>query len=140
MHLNYSVKESAVKENLVKENVVKESTKENHYNRIAMTLEYIEDNIDKKISVSNLTNVALMSPYHFQRVFRDHTGYSVREYIRNKLLERAADFLITTECNVKQLQKITHYNSAEAFSRAFKSKFGVTPVQFREQNKKYTLQ
>ena len=121
----------------VRERNVREETENFHRNQIALTVDYIHNNLHRKLTVEELADKAIMSIFHFQRVFKNHTGYGVREYIRNELLDGAAKDLRETDIKVKNIQEKAHYDSPEVFSRAFKTRFGVSPSLYREQESAY---
>ena len=59
---------------------MKQSTVERHNNRIDIVIAYMENNLDKKLRLIDLADVAMMSPYHLHRVFKQTTGMTIRNY------------------------------------------------------------
>lgn len=57
--------------------------------RLNLSLEYIEDNLDKTIKLSKASETACCSAYHYQRIFSLIAGISLGEYIRNRRLTLA---------------------------------------------------
>lgn len=49
---------------------MKQATGHNYRQRLTRVIEYIYDNLDGDLSVNALADVALMSPYHFHRIYR----------------------------------------------------------------------
>ncbi len=117
--------------------VEREVTTSFHNKQIALTVNHIHENLDKKLTITGLAQKAVMSPFHFQRIFKDKTGYGVREYIRNELLAIAAKDLKNTNIKVKVIQEKSFYESPEAFTRAFKVKYGMAPSKYRNEFKEY---
>ncbi len=120
-----------------RERVEREATANFHNKQIALVVNHIHNNLHKKLTTVSLAKKAVMSRFHFQRVFRDKTGCSVREYISNELWAIAAEDLKSTNMKVKHIQEKIFYESPEAFTRAFTAKFGMTPSKYREQFKVY---
>jgi AraC family transcriptional regulator len=91
------------------------------------------------LPLDRLARLAHFSPYHFHRIFRGLVGEGVNEYVRRLRLEAAAVALKTTDRSVLDIALRAGYNAHEAFTRAFRQMFGVTPSQFRAgQHPRYT--
>lgn len=112
---------------------MKEKTKNEYLKRIRCVQDYIESHLADKISPSDLSQLANLSPHHFHRVFRGVTGESVLEYTRRLKLERAARRLRVTGQKVTEVAFDAGYESHEGFTRAFREHFGVSPTEFRGQ-------
>ena len=112
---------------------MKEKTKDEYLKRVRRVQDYIENHLDDKISPSELSKLANLSPHHFHRVFRGVTGESVLEYTRRLKLERAARRLRVTGQKVTKVAFDIGYESHEGFTRAFREHFGVSPSEFRGQ-------
>ena len=111
--------------------IMKSSTIESHNKRINFLVNHISKNIDEEYSVAELADMVAMSQFHFHRVFKGIVGEPVKNYIRGLRLERAAKDLQTTDKQIKVIQEESQYGSAEAFSRAFKIRYGVSPTEYR---------
>ncbi len=77
-----------------------------------------------------LANVAAevgLSQWHFQRIFKALTGDTLKAYIRSRRLSMALDRLLTTKLRVLDVAVLGGFESQEAFGRAFKQAFGLTP-------------
>jgi AraC family transcriptional regulator len=95
-------------------------------------MDYIEANLAEEISYGKAAQTACCSAYHFQRMFSFITGVTLSEYIRRRRLTLAAFELQTSGGKVIDMALKYGYESPEAFSRAFKSLHGVTPVLARD--------
>ncbi|MFV0348594.1 MAG: GyrI-like domain-containing protein [Halodesulfovibrio sp.] len=87
---------------------------------------------ENALSLETLAGVAHLSPFHFHRVFTGMVGESVKAYIRRLRLERASSMLAFTERPVLDVALESGYDSQEAFTRAFKTRFGSSPAQYRK--------
>jgi len=103
---------------------------------LQQAIDYIEDNLQSNIQVDDIARAALLSKYHFQRVFHVLTGFTVIEYVRNRRLTLAAEELAGTECRVIDVALKYGYESPEAFSKAFQRLHGVTPLGAKNRNVK----
>lgn len=110
---------------------MKADTTATHRQRIVRVLAYIESHLDDALSVSVLARRAGFAAYHFQRVFRQVVGESPHRYVQRLRLERAAFRLKRTAQPVTELALDSGYRAHEAFTRAFRSEFGVSPLGYR---------
>lgn len=99
--------------------------------RIERVSRHLEASLDAPATPAALAEVAGLSLHHFHRVFRGVTGESVEEHVRRLRLERAARQLRAADRAVAQLAIEAGYGSHEAFTRAFKERFGLAPSQYR---------
>jgi AraC family transcriptional regulator len=98
---------------------------------------FIQEHLDEDLSLDRLAKVAHFSPYHFHRIFRAMLGESVADYIRRIRLESAAFALRHTDRTVLRIALDAGYGTHEAFTRAFRQRFGVSPTEFREDHSPY---
>jgi AraC family transcriptional regulator len=106
-------------------------TQQTYRQRILTVQLFIQEHLDGDLSLDRLARVAHFSPYHFHRIFKGVVGEGVNEYVRRLRLESAAVALKTTDRGVLQVALDAGYGTHEAFTRAFRQLFGVSPTQFR---------
>jgi AraC family transcriptional regulator len=99
---------------------------------IAELIPWIEARLDDALTLDRIAQQAGLSPYHFSRLFTARMGRSVMAYVRGRRLVRGARRL----CDEPELQLVElaldcGFESQEAFTRAFKRIFGVSPGRFR---------
>lgn len=111
---------------------MKTSTCHTYRKRLTQVVDYIHDNLDGDLSVNTLADVAIMSPYHFHRIYREMAQETLNATIRRLRLQRAAVELIRSDLSIAKIAKQVSYGSIEAFSRAFTKQFGDTPSNYRE--------
>lgn len=99
---------------------------------IKKSLEYIENNLDKKIELKDLADRVFLSKYHFHRIFHAVVGKPVAEYIRKRRLLKSADKLLNTNNKIVNIAFKYQFNSQEAFTKAFKRLYGMPPREFRK--------
>ncbi|WP_269526459.1 AraC family transcriptional regulator [Coraliomargarita parva] len=71
----------------------------------------------------------------FRSTFREHTGYSPREFENLIKLNKSKDMLRSGEYNVSDTAEALGFASVHYFSRAFKRQFGVSPLHWLEARK-----
>ncbi len=111
---------------------MKQVTSDNYRKRLIKVIDYIHDHLDGDLSVNVLADIAIMSPYHFHRVYRVLVQETVNATIRRLRLQRAAVELIRSNRPISHIAKQVSYGSHEAFSRAFMQQFSETPKEYRE--------
>jgi AraC family transcriptional regulator len=110
---------------------MKKSTQEIYKQRILRVLVYIQRNLDREMSLEELSKEAHFSPYHFHRIFRAIVDEPLKEHIRRLRLERAASSLKHTDKPVIDIALEAGYQTHEAFTRAFKAALGCSPSDYR---------
>jgi len=113
---------------------VKDSTEQVYKKRILGVLIYIQQNLDRQMSLEELSKKAHFSPYHFHRIFRAVVNEPLKEHIRRLRLERAATNLRHTDRPVIDIAFEAGYQTHEAFTRAFKTAMDCSPSEFRSNN------
>ena len=103
----------------------------NYYERIQRSIDYIEEQLTGPIRLEQAASEACFSTSHFYRIFHALVGHSVKEYIRKRRLSEAAARLISHEGRIIDLSFDYQFESQEAFTRAFKKLFGMTPGEYR---------
>ncbi|CCN80589.1 putative Transcriptional regulator, AraC family [Vibrio nigripulchritudo SFn27] len=102
--------------------------------RMQATCDYIHQHLDQILTVSELSQVAHFSEFHFHRQFRAYVGVNVARYITQLRLKRAAYQLgFHPEKSVTDIALDAQFEFSESFSRAFKKEFGQSPRDFRKQ-------
>lgn len=100
---------------------------------IGRAIWFIESHFESDISLDQISDAAGLSRYHLSRVFGLVTGHSISGYIRGRRLSGAALALIGSSSTILEVALGAGYGSHEAFTRAFRDQFGVTPDTVRKQ-------
>jgi AraC family transcriptional regulator len=101
--------------------------------RFQRVLDHIEEHPLGDLSLDMLSGIAAFSKFHFHRQFAALFGISVYRYVQLARLKRASYRLaFRAEDPVIEIALDSGYEGPEAFSRAFKQRFGQTPTEFRE--------
>jgi AraC family transcriptional regulator len=94
-------------------------------------LTHIQGNLDGALDLEELAQVACFSSFHFHRIFAAMTGETIADHVRRLRLERGAVELRSGAKQVIQVALDAGYEAHEAFTRAFKAAYGVSPSEFR---------
>ncbi len=118
---------------------MKRTTKQDYQARILRVLVHIQNSLDEALSLEDLASISCFSPYHFHRVFTGMVGESVMQHIRRLRMERAALRLVHTNQAITHVAFDAGYEALEAFSRAFRTMFGVSPSEYRVEKRQTIL-
>ena len=94
-------------------------------------LTHIQEHLDEALDLEELARVACFSSFHFHRIFAAMTGETIADHVRRLRLERAAMELRSGAKQVIQVALDAGYEAHEAFTRAFKMAYGISPTEFR---------
>ena len=92
---------------------------------------YIESNFVREIDLDEIASAAGVSRFHLTRAFGQSFGLSAIRYMRSRRLSEAAKKLAHGAPDILSVALDAGYASHEAFTRAFREQFGITPEQFR---------
>src|SRR6202012_1075251 len=92
---------------------------------------YIESHLAEPLTLDEISNVAGVSRFHLVRAFAAATGFSVIRYVRARRLTRAARTLAAGAPDILHVALDADYGSHEAFTRAFRDHFALTPEPVR---------
>lgn len=76
-----------------------------------------------------------ISPQYMRKLFKNHTGMSVSDYVSNKRLEKSMYLLAQTDRNLQEVVMEIGNSDISGFVRFFKQKTGMTPGQYRKANR-----
>lgn len=104
--------------------------------RMHRVLDHIDRYLDTPLDLATLAEVAHFSPFHFHRLFAAWIGETLGDYLRRRRVEVAAMRLVSQpRLSVLTAAIAVGFGSGEAFSRAFKTRFGCSPTAWREQTR-----
>src|SRR5262245_56489261 len=100
---------------------------------VGKALWFIESHFASEITLDDIAKIAGVSRYYMTRAFADVTGHSVMRYVRGRRLTEAARSLANGAPDILAVALDAGYGSHEAFTRAFREQFCVTPEAVRDQ-------
>ena len=107
------------------------------YNRSMLSVKiekYISENISKNIYIDDLCSRFLLSKNAIYKLFRDEFDMTVNEYITEKRLGAAKEYLVLDrEYNVTEIALLCGFSDYNYFIRVFRKQTGVTPLKYRKQ-------
>ena len=98
-------------------------------------LSYIRQNCSERLTLEDLSKKCFYNPSYFSRLFKEHCGMTVTEYINQSRLEKATELLISTDLSVEEVAMQAGFSRKAGFYRLFKTRMGMTPQDFRKSKK-----
>ncbi|GLR72115.1 AraC family transcriptional regulator [Agaribacter marinus] len=103
-----------------------------HLKSVQMGIDYIEANLDKHISLTDVSSHAKMSHWHFQRIFKALTNETLKSYVRARRITNSLDRVLKSEGSILDIALDAGFQSHEAYTKAFQRLYGCTPIQYRQ--------
>jgi AraC family transcriptional regulator len=100
--------------------------------RLNEVIEYIELNLDKKLDLDILANIACISKYHFHRLIKFYIGEPLGAHINRLRIEKGARLLKHSGSTVTEIAYKIGYESPTSFTKSFKKQFNVSPSLYRK--------
>ncbi len=113
---------------------LKENTNSEYNKSINLAIDYINEHLNEPIDLKTIAQVAMISEFHFCRIFKAYIGESIGVYITRLRMERTAHLLRISDTTLTDIAEKTGYQSQQSLSKAFKKYFGITPSAFRHLN------
>jgi YesN/AraC family two-component response regulator len=98
---------------------------------VRKAVRYIEERYAEPFSLKDLAEELFVSPNYLCELFKRHTGRNITEYLSDYRLRQAEKYLKQIACKVADVSTLVGYKDAKYFSTAFKKKYGMTPLEYR---------
>ena len=99
--------------------------------RINRARKFVDDNYDRHIRLDDMAASAFMSSAHFLRQFKQQFDITPYQYLTGCRLKAAQKLLLDTEIAITDIVFASGFGNRSAFSRLFKERCGVSPLEFR---------
>ena len=98
---------------------------------LAAAEKYVHSNMHMPVTVAELTEfLGVSQPYLF-KIFKERYGKSPKQYVMDQKLTRAQTLLRETDMTVTHIANSVGFPDAQAFSKCFRGKLGLSPQHFR---------
>ncbi len=119
-----------------KENLSREYLLAEYRSRINCVIDYIDQNIERNLTLDELAQVANFSRYHFNRIFHSFIGEALFQFIQRLRIEKAAFLLLTNPGkSVTEIAYECGFSSSAVFARSFKGHFNMSASLWRKTKK-----
>lgn len=105
--------------------------------RINKAIEYIKNNLNSPLKVSDVAEYLNLSTRQFTKIFTEQTGTSPGRYIHNYKIKYSTDLLINSELSISEIANILEFPDSSTFIKAFKKSKGITPSKYRKTHKEF---
>ena len=94
--------------------------------------QYIEDHLEENLTRASIAEIVYLNPDYMAQMFKSKKGISLMKYIRNRRMEKAKEYLLTTELPVYSIALKTGYPTSSYFAKQFKEFYGIGPNEYRK--------
>lgn len=99
--------------------------------RVNLAIDYITPRLSQPLSLTRVAKAAMLSPYHFHRVFQGITGETPADFIKRLRLEKAISLMaFSRRTSLTSIALSCGFTSSSDFSRSFKQRYTVSPRAF----------
>ncbi len=110
------------------------SVQVDYKSRINKVFNFIDQNLDSKLPLNTISEIAFFSPFHFHRVFKTMTGETLNEFITRRRIEKSVLDLLHKKLSISEISHTYGFGENAAYTKAFKKYYGVSPTEFKRQN------
>ncbi|MBD5148318.1 MAG: AraC family transcriptional regulator, partial [Oscillibacter sp.] len=97
---------------------------------------FMEQNYQRNLTVEEIANVCRLNRSYFSKLFKDSMGCSPQEFLIRLRLSKAAELMRITNSPIGGIAMRCGYPDQLHFSRAFKKRYGMSPREWRNHNRK----
>lgn len=101
--------------------------------QLCQVRDYINEYLDRDLSLAELAELTQMSLHHFARLFKESTGISPHQYVIQKRIEKAKQLLKKRDLAIADICQIVGFRNQSNFTVTFRQRVGITPKQYRQQ-------
>lgn len=94
--------------------------------------EYIDENYKRDIALDDVCKEVNISPQYFSRLFKEETGENFIDYLTATRIQKAKEYLVKGQLNMKEICYQIGYGDPNYFSRIFKKVVGITPTEYKD--------
>ena len=97
---------------------------------------YIKNYYSQKITVEDIANYLALNRSYLYTIFMNSLGISPKDFLTEFRISRGKEQLALTDLSVEEIAVSCGYRNSLAFGKVFKQKMGITPTQYRNDNRK----
>jgi AraC-like DNA-binding protein len=109
----------------------RETTIAVYHRAVTRVIAHLTANLGEDHTLEDMADVAMLSPFHFNRIFREITGVSPVRYLYALRIAEAKRLILTTRLKVIDICYAVGYNSLGSFNNRFVSLVGYSPRRIR---------
>jgi AraC-like DNA-binding protein len=101
---------------------------------VEKVIKYMNQNISRKVTVTELSDLVKLSPTYLSETFKAETGYSIIKFFNKMKIDKAKEIIIEGDKKVKEVATLMGFSDEFYFSKMFKKLEGISPSQFYSRN------
>ena len=95
-------------------------------------IRYIQENYAEPLDIDTICESVSFSKYYFCKLFKEHTGMTVHQYVVEYRINRAKELLSYSKLSISSIASSVGFHNTLTFSRQFKELVHMTPTRYRE--------
>jgi len=99
---------------------------------IGIVLKYINQNMDKDLSLIMLADVVYLNSSYLSHLFKQQVGMNISDYVKVERIRICKEMLTDPKYKIHEIAHKVGYDNASYFSRFFKKMTGITPQEYRK--------
>jgi AraC family transcriptional regulator len=103
--------------------------------RLRRVTDYIEAHLAEPLSLTEIAEIACLSPFHFSRSFKRSAGVGLHEYVIRRRIERAKQLMLYSDLSLVQIAGAVGFDSQSSFTARFRREVGLSPGRFRKEGR-----
>ncbi|MEM6399096.1 MAG: AraC family transcriptional regulator [Cyanobacteria bacterium P01_D01_bin.116] len=100
--------------------------------KLELVINYINDNLDRDLSLIQLADLVQISPNHFIRLFKQSIGVTPYQYILNCRIKKAKQLLKNQKLTITEISHQLGFYDQSRFTNTFRKRMGITPKKYRD--------
>jgi AraC family transcriptional regulator len=100
--------------------------------KLNLATEFIRENIERDLGITEIANAVDLSPFHFARSFKQATGVSPHQFLIKSRIERAKALLAKSELPIVEVGFRVGFKNQSHFTTLFRKLTSLTPKAYRE--------
>lgn len=121
---------------LVKYLLLENMLRPNIDKNIQRAINYIEENLEKKLSIKSISRQVNVSKTVLYNKFHTYFACTISEFINTKRIEKSIDYLTKTDLSMEEISSKVGFSSASYYSKIFKKIKGMSPLKYKKINSK----
>lgn len=105
------------------------------HEKISKIATYLNQHYQEELTLEKIAAQFYISPSYLSRIFKKITGFHFSEYVQAVRMREARRLLIESELKILHIAENVGFHSIAHFNKTFKKMTGISPTQFRKQNK-----
>lgn len=99
---------------------------------VSQVIDYINNNYSIRLSAEEIASKMFFNRNYLSKLFKTHTGLSIREFVKKIRLEQAMKLLRETDLTIVRISRECGFSDIKNFYTAFESFTGCTPKNYRD--------